>query len=35
MDAGPAVAIAFGLAIIFGGMIAAIIAGLILASREE
>lgn len=35
MDAGPAVAVAIGLAIIFGGMFAAIIAGVISIRRGE
>jgi hypothetical protein len=35
MGAGPAAAIAIGLGIIYGLMLAAIIAGLIAVSREE
>lgn len=35
MDAGPAIALSVGLGIIYGGMLLAIIAGLIAAGREE
>lgn len=35
MDAGPAIALSVGLGIIYGGMLLAIIVGLIAAGREE
>ena len=35
MDAGPAITLSVGLGIIYGGMVLAIIVGLIFAGREE
>ncbi len=35
MGAGPAIAIAVGIGLIYGGMLAAVIVGLYYANREE